>query len=153
MRKANQVYETKLSEEPPLDLLEINREDRGDIWRQEWEQELKTLVSNTWEPVTQHVDLEVIFNCPDNASAAIKGLMRRWRTHLYECFIEAIEEATRFRDPARELAEHLVHTNGLEIYLFSRLGSGQQQRAGAPETCDRLPSNLVHGILQGRLKA
>ncbi|KAL1639837.1 hypothetical protein SLS58_007581 [Diplodia intermedia] len=105
MRKANQIHEAKLSDKPPVDLLDLSRGERVEIWRQEWAKDPKTLVADMWDQVVQHVDLEAIFNCPDHAPASVKDLMKSWRAYFFECFIEAIEKATRYRISARELPE------------------------------------------------
>ncbi|KAL0263213.1 hypothetical protein SLS55_002191 [Diplodia seriata] len=105
MRKANQIHEAKLSNKPPVDLLDLSRGEMVEIWRQEWAKDPKTLVSDMWDQAVQHVDLEAIFNCPDHAPASVKDLMKSWRAYFFECFIEAIENATRYRISARELPE------------------------------------------------
>lgn len=99
---ASKIYEAKLTEHPPVDLLNVGAKERRDIWQKEWERDPKTLVSDMWKHVVDYVDLDAIFDCPDNAPTATKSTMQAWRDYLKECFCIAMDQAICHRIRARK---------------------------------------------------
>ncbi|KAF9637922.1 hypothetical protein BFW01_g8818 [Lasiodiplodia theobromae] len=99
--KASKIYEAKLAEDPPVDLLDLGAKERRDIWQKEWESDPKALVSDMWKHVVEYVDLDAIFDCPDNAPTAIKSKMQAWWEYFKECFCTAMDQALCHRIRAR----------------------------------------------------
>lgn len=99
---ARKIYEAKLAEDPAVDLLDVGAKERQDIWQREWEKDPKALVSDMWKQVVDYVDLDVIFDCPDNAPMATKSMMQAWRDYFKECFCTAMDQALCHRIRARK---------------------------------------------------
>lgn len=115
---ASKIYEAKLTEDPPVDLLDVGAKERQDIWQKEWERDPKALVSDMWKHVVDYVDLDAIFDCPDNAPTTIKSTMQAWRDYFKECFCTAMDQAICHRIRARKVPAQGISEKTADMVAF-----------------------------------
>ncbi|KAF2022210.1 hypothetical protein BU24DRAFT_488470 [Aaosphaeria arxii CBS 175.79] len=101
---ARTLYENKLEENPPVDIIKITKKARYAMIKNMWPTDVHqrmTIAHRIYRPFAAYVDFDAIFNTPDTAPPEVLDLCRRWRNYIKHCCILGMEATIRIRLPPR----------------------------------------------------
>ncbi|KAF2022220.1 hypothetical protein BU24DRAFT_458096 [Aaosphaeria arxii CBS 175.79] len=119
---ARTIYYQSLDKTPPINMLNITRQERVDMLEQLWPpsaHERKVIAYEMYRSFARYIDFDTIFEPPLSSLPELEAICRPWQDFIKDCYVLGIEDSINIRLRARhQSSSDQTRSEDLEFFRY-----------------------------------